>query len=403
MSHKGGTILILALLWSAGSACATDVVTAKQFASYEELQAGIRSAAGAGDAFWNRVLAHKTMPLIFGERAVFLWRGSAQKVEWRGDFSLWDPSPEMQGKQIGATGIWWCERSFPKDTRLDYKLVLNGDDWQLDPLNPYQQIGGYGPNSEVRMPLWKPPSNIVPREGLQHGKLTTDIPFDSTRLGYSVNYRVYTPAGAASNLPVLFVTDGSDYWRDEMGGLVITLDNLIADRKMTPILVVFIDPWDRKENVNRRKEELIPGPDRACPFCEFIVDELLPVIGKSYATARSRERRGILGTSLGGVHATLMATRYGTVFGLVAIQSPASWRSEWVIDEAGSANPLPAKAFIDVGVFEGDMLQSARKLRDTWSEKKVDIRYLEVNDGHSWGHWRATLADMLEFLFPYTP
>jgi enterochelin esterase family protein len=256
------------------------------------------------------------------------------------------------------------------------------------------------------MPEWKPPSNVIPRTDVKRGKLTEDISINSAKLGYSINYRVYTPHNfnpkSSTDLPVLFITDGSDYWNDEMGGLVITLDNLIADKKIAPILAVFIDPWDRKNNVNRRKQELIPGSDRSCSFCEFIVDELIPEIERAYPVAKRREQRGIVGTSLGGLHATLMALRYGSMFGLIGVQSPAYYRSEWVLDQAGTADPLPIKAFINAGRFEGGYVNSARTLRDTWSQKNANVQYFEVNEGHSWGHWRALLDDMLQFFYPPT-
>jgi enterochelin esterase family protein len=293
---------------------------------------------------------------------------------------------------------------FPRDARFDYKLFLDGRLWDLDPLNPLKQVGGYGPNSELRMPDWKFPENVVRRENIPHGTLSKDIPFKSAQLGYVINYRVYTPPGfdtaLSKNLPVLYASDGSDYWNDQMGGLVTTLDNLIADGRIVPMLAVFIDPWDQKEGVNRRQAELVPAQDRRCAFCEFMVDELIPAIDSTYPTKASREGRAIIGASLGGLHATLMAMRYGRLFGMAGIQSPAFPPAPWVLDEIGDAEVLPAKAFIDVGVFEGGLTEGARVLRDKLKKRQVDVKYVEVNEGHSWGHWRAQLDDMLVYFFP---
>jgi enterochelin esterase family protein len=376
------------------------------FASLSELEKSIQAVESGGDAeaLWRRVLAHRTMPLIFDQTAVFFWRGDAGSLEWRGDFNLWKSTEETRGKRIGNSNIRYLQRSFPRDARLDYKIVLNGQDWQVDPLNPHQQLGGFGPNSEVRMPDWKPSPDVVPRKEIPHGQLSGDIAFKSVHTGYSINYRVYTPPGfdpaTSGKLPVLYVTDGSDYWNDGMGGLVIILDNLIADRRIAPLLAVFIDPWDREANENRREKELVPAADRSCKFCEFLAAELIPAIDKSYPTGAAREHRAILGTSLGGLHSTLMANRYGSLFGLIAIQSPAYFRTLWVLEESGNADPLPIKAFINAGIFEGEYVNYARTLRDIWQQKKVSVRYMELNEGHSWGHWRAVLDDMLEYFFP---
>ncbi len=380
-------------------------VESKPFASLDELRSAMRSAAKSGkaDPFWNRVLAHKTMPLVFGDQVVFLWRGDARKVEWKGDFTGWDSSPDAQGKRLGKTDIWALERTFPRDGRFDYKLFLDGRFWDLDPLNPFTQVGGYGPNSELRMPDWKYPANAVRRDGIARGTLSKDIPLESEKLGYVVNYRVYTPPGfdpaPSKGLPVLYATDGSDYANDAMGSLVITLDNLIADSRIAPVIVVFIDAWDRKEGVNRRESELIPAQDRRCAFCEFMVDELIPAIDADYPTDPSRLGRAIVGTSLGGLHATLMSMRYGRLFGMAGIESPAFSPAPWVLEEVGEAEVLPARVFIDVGAFEGGLTEQARVLRDRLRKRTIDLKYVEPNEGHSWGHWRAQLDDMLVFFF----
>ncbi len=379
------------------------------FTSLEELRASLTKVAESGQAddFWKRVLAHKTMPLIFHGDVVFLYRGSADSVEWRGDFSSWEPAPETRGRRLGKTDVWVYERSFPLDARLDYKLVTDGATWLLDPLNPYQQMGGYGPNSEVRMPRWRAPEHVKRQKGVARGTLGADIAFASRKLGYTVNYRVYTPAGfdhaTAKKLPVLYVTDGSDYWNDEMGSLVITLDNLIAGKRIVPLIAVFIDPWDRVAGVNRRETELVPAADRTCAFCEFIAEELVPAIDAAYPTRASRDARAILGTSLGGLHATYMSTHYASLFGLAGIQSPALWPAPWVVEEIGRGTRLPRKAFISAGTFEKGFAESGRDLRDRFKRAGVNAKYIESHEGHSWGQWRALLDDLLLFFFSNVP
>ncbi len=398
--------LIFALPWLALGLAAHAGGAAAPFRSPGELRAALDSVAKAvepTDSLWSRVLAHREMPLVFGDQVVFLWRGQAESVEWRGDFSSWQPSPETRGRRLGTTDIWTYERSFPRDARLDYKLVLDGETWLVDPLNPHQQLGGYGPNSEVRMPDWRPPENVVCRDGTPRGTLSGDLSLASARLGYAVTYRVYVPSGldlaAARDLPVLYVTDGSDYWTDGMGALVVTLDNLLSDRRIEPVLVVFIDPWDRKQGVNRREREYVPAPDRGCSFCDFLVEELVPAIDARYPTRRARQGRAIVGASLGGLHATLMVTRYGNHFAMAGVQSPAFGHGPWVLAEAGAAKPLPTKIFIDAGTFEDGIRDGARQLRDTLQRRGIDLRHVELHQGHSWGQWRELLDDLLLFFY----
>jgi enterochelin esterase family protein len=273
----------------------------------------------------------------------------------------------------------------------------------LDPLNPHRQLGGFGPNSEARMPDWQPSEWVTRKAGTPQGRFSEDIPFASKKLGYSVNVRVYTPAALdkdAGPLPTLYVTDGSDYYHDEMGSLVIVLDNLLAAGRIRPLIAVFIDPWDRAAQANRREQELVPRPGGLCAFCDFIVEELVPHIDSRYPTRTTADGRAILGTSLGGLHATYMGLAHPDVFGAIAVQSPAYRPAQFVLDRVLAAEGWKPRVFLDMGLYEKRLLGDSRRLARKLEELGVDHRYLEPPEGHSWGHWRATLDDALLFLFP---
>ncbi len=391
--------LILALL------TAPPLLAAQPFVSLDDLDRAIAAVAKgkSANAFWERVVAEKRMPLIFGETVVFLYRGEGKTVEWRGDHVGWRPSEEARGKRIGRSDIWQYRRAFERDARIDYKLVVDGARWLIDELNPHAQVGGYGPNSELRMPDWRPSPLVTRSSNLPRGTLSTEQRLTSEELGYDVVYRVYTPAGLASDardLPSLYVTDGSDYWRDDMGALVVVLDNLIASKALPPLVTVFVDPWDRKNGVNRRETEYIPAQDGVCRYCTFLTGELVPLIDSRYPTARSSDSRAILGTSLGGLIATVMTARHRDVFGLAGIQSPAYWLAPGGLDRLLSGDTAPARAFIDIGSHEGDeAIADARRAKTILESHGASVGWLEPHDGHSWGHWRATVDDVLLFLF----
>ncbi len=161
--------------------------------------------------------------------------------------------------RIGLSDVWMRVYPFPEAARLDYKLVRNGT-WILDPANPHQQWSGFGPNSELRMPAWVFPSETVRDPQVPAGAFTPSLSLASTNLGYTVRYRVYTPAGydALSDLPVVYVTDGHEYADDRLGAFRIVLDNLIADGRAEPAIAVFIDP--RVNGQNLRRAAIRPEP-----------------------------------------------------------------------------------------------------------------------------------------------
>jgi enterochelin esterase family protein len=381
---------------------------AAPFASLAELDAALAAVeAGASpDPLWMRVTAAHTMPLTFGLTAVFLHRTKAPKVEWRGDFNGWDSTPDWLGKRVGQSDLWTQRRSFLEGARLDYKIVENGGDWLLDPLNPFQQLGGYGPNSELRMPGYVAPDHTRRGPEVPHGTLLRNELVPSKRLGYGVNLRVYQPArkeGDTAKLPVLFVTDGSDYYDSGMGSLVATLDNLIAQGRIPPLLAVFVDPWDPEHKENRREREYLGGAKPrekagACPYCDFLALEVAPLIDSRYATDPTR--RGVLGVSLGGVAAALTGLRHPAVFPLLGLQSPSVWALPALPQQIERSKEGPRRVALDVGLYEGEeMPAGGRALRAAYQQRKAAVLYREVPEGHSWGHWKNTVAEALSFLY----
>ena len=238
------------------------------------------------------------------------------------------------------------------------------------------------------------------------GTLGTSVEIPSLRLGYAVNIRVYEPpsAGTCESLPVLYVTDGSDYWKPELGNIVETLDELISSGRIAPLIAVFIDAWDPVLQRNRRYEQFLPAgtetvePFESCPFCDFIVHEVVPLVEERYPV--DAERRGILGSSLGGFNAAYMALTHPDLFRVVGIQSPSIWRQPWFTERVARATGLPQKVAIDVGTEESMFLPGARALRDAYASRGVAMQYREAPADHSWRHWRATAAEVLLFLYP---
>jgi enterochelin esterase-like enzyme len=370
------------------------------FTSVEEFQAALEGAlidVGELHALWNRLLEHQQIPLTIGESAIFLYRGEAESVEWRGDFNDWQFSSATVGERQGDTDLWMMTQEFPSDARLDYKIVLDGNNWILDPNNPLQQMGGLGANSELRMPDYMPSPYVIYREDIAHGTLTDDQTIFSVSMDYDINYRVYLPTSyeALDDLPVVYATDGQDYADDAMGSMVIVLDNMIAEGLIEPVIAVFIDPREPENpSNNRRDREFIVNP----LYADFLATELVPSIDAAYDTHPTPAARVILGTSYGGLNSAYVGLRYSDVFGLLAINSPAFWAGRMVYTQFEELERLPLNIFMTTGC-PWDTCGAAQRMRDILEEKEYPLLYIEVHEGHSWGNWRALLDDMLIYFF----
>ena len=260
-----------------------DFVRQTIFNSYNDFKAALNTAAGSPnpadlDVFCNTLIDAGQVPYAQDNQVAFLYRGSASSVAFPGDHNGWNPgASSASASRIGSSDIWINERTFPSDSRIDYKIVINGGSWILDPANPLQIWGGFGPNSELRMPDYIFPQETVRRPAQSNGSISPDILISSVpnNLGYDVNYRVYTPAGYDENnladLPVIYVTDGHEYAVDHLGAAVTVMDNLIADGLLLPAIAVFVDPRNPSNpSQTRRASEYGSNP----AFADFLADVL---------------------------------------------------------------------------------------------------------------------------------
>jgi len=383
------------------------VATVLHAQDYSQLKTVLTSLSSADSTTrentWQELIKSNQIPLTLADSVTFLYRGEAKTVAWMGDFNGWgyDKEFQNQGTQIPGTDIWYLKTSFPKDARLDYKILINGSDWIVDPNNPHQQwsgVGGGSPNSELRMPDWKPDPVMIPRENIVKGTLEKDILFNSKTLGYQVTYSMYYPTNynQETMYPVLYVTDGYEYLHDRMGNMKVILDNLIADGKIKPLLVIFID---HREPVNRSNNRRMMELAMNNHYLNFIADEFIPAIENQHNVSKAREDRGIMGSSMGGLTAAYFAFSRPEVFGLAGIQSPAFWFKPAIYTLCDNPENPPVKIYMTTGTIK-DAEEGARKMKTILEKNTCTYQYTETNQGHSWGNFRDTIDEILLYFFP---
>jgi enterochelin esterase family protein len=349
------------------------------------------------EALLDSMVSNNQVPFKINDSVMFIYQGNASQVKWVGDFNGWNANTGYSGIQISGTNVWIAEKSFPPDARLDYKIVVNTSTWILDPLNSFIQYSGFGPNSELRMPAWQYPQETIRNAAILGGNVSDNYRISSEYLGYDVQYKVYTPKlySNLTNLPVIYVTDGHEYADAQLGSMVITLDNLIAQSVIPPVIAVFIDPRN-PDNIgsNRRMTEYTGNLN----FANFIAEELVTEIDANYKTSANPSDRIILGTSLGGLNSAFIALEKPSVFGNIAMHSPALWyNNQSVLNRYNSADNISnLKFYISTGTIN-DTEEEASELKSILVAKEIDHYYIAVNEGHSWGNWRARIKDVLVY------
>ncbi len=334
--------------------------------------------------------ANPIFPLIeYDTLTHFLYRGTASSVTVPGDANGWTASSFPMTK-LSTTNLWYHTRTFESDARLDYKLVLNGSNWILDPRNPHQVSGGFGPNSELRMPSYVTAPEIQYYPGIPHGTLRDTI-FFSSSLGNSRTIRVYTPPGYGSPLdsfPVVIVHDGLEYVT--LAQMNNVLDFLISQGRIQKTIAVFVPP------VNRTDEY---AGNQINQFTTFIVNELMPYIDSRYRTQRSPAHRATLGASNGGNIALWLGYSHPETFGNIAAYSSNIVNA---ISNGFQNSPLlDLKLYLDLGTYDiPQLIPLVRNFIPILQSKGYPHQYVEYHEGHSWGNWRAHIDNALEYFLP---
>jgi enterochelin esterase-like enzyme len=341
------------------------------------------------DSFMNAV---GSLPLREGETVChFIYRGAANGVNAPGDANNWNASA-FPLTRLSTTDLWYRTQIFEPDARLDYKFVLNGSTWILDPRNPLTVSGGFGPNSELRMPAYSAAPEILYYPGIPHGTLR-DTTYFSTNLGNSRTIRIYTPPGYESSTDsfgVILFHDGIEYTTLAQANNVI--DYLISQNRIRPIIGVFVPPLNRTAEYRTTQ---ING------FSSFIVNEIIPYIDARYRTRRSPDNRAVLGASDGGNITLWLGLNYSGVFGNVAAQSSNIVSA---ISSGFQNGPqLNLKLYLDLGTYDiPQLIPLVRSFIPILQARGYTYQYHEYHEGHSWGNWRAHIANALEMFFAPT-
>ncbi len=342
------------------------------------------------DAFITAVTP-RGFPYVNDDTASFIYLGNNSSAAVAGDFNGWNPGSSAM-TLVQGTSLWYYQDVFELNARLDYKFVLNGTYWILDPLNPNQVSGGYGPNSELSMPSYVQPWEINVYGGTPSGTLET-FSFFSEQVEEEYDVAVYLPHGydpeRTGGYPTAYFHDGEEYLG--LGSAKVVLDNIIHSGDLDTVLVVFIKP-------NNRMEEY--AGDLRDQYRLFIVNELRPHIDQHYNTSDDPADRAVCGTSLGGNIATLISYNHPDVFGRCGLHSAAFQLNGYEAFNMVVNGEIKEISWAMVwGTYEG-LYPNLREFRDFLLDNDYQLHWREMPEGHSWGLWRATIDELLTAFFP---
>jgi len=270
----------------------------------------------------------------------------------------------------------------------------------------------------------------LPSPGVARGGVTRHA-YHSAVANDDRDFFVYTPASydpkRAQAYPVLYLLHGlgddAERWLTGGGGAANILDNLIAQNKAVPMVVVTPLGYGTSQGPTGGR-----GSQNLIGYSKILLEEVMPMVDKAYNVSKNRDQRAIAGLSMGGAETLYVGLNHLDKFAWIGAFSSAPMLFPAAADAAAAVGPggggrgapqpmdpavfartfptLDAKAnsqirmlWIVCGTDDG-LIGVNRQFKDWLRSKGVQFTEQEVpNMAHVWPLWRQNLTDMAPRLF----
>src|SRR5436309_1533293 len=241
------------------------------------------------------------------------------------------------------------------------------------------------------------------RDGIGRGKLET-VEYDSKTVGVVRKARVYTPPGYSKDktYPVLYLLHGIGGDENEWtrgGAPDVILDNLYADKKLVPMIVVM--PNGRASKDSTAKD---PFPKQGPAFAAFekdLLNDLIPFVEKNYAVKTDRESRAIAGLSMGGGQSLNFGLNNLDTFAWVGgfSSAPNTRPPDRLIKDHAAAAKKLRLLYVACGDKDG-LFRISQGVHKMLEEKKVPhICNVILGGRHDFKVWKSDLYHFAQLLF----
>lgn len=384
-----------------------------------------------------------------GQVKLRLCAPDAASVRIAGDWNSKEPSGDPLTKS--DQGVWSISIGPLAPDFYQYSFIVDGvkviDPSNVHAANDAPRIGSYfiiaSPETQ---------SAYFENGDVPHGEVSA-IWYSSKYVASPRRALVYTPPNYRSgtqHYPVLYLLHGwggdENEWL-EMGRTEQIMDNLLADHKIVPMIVVMPNGHHDRHAVPDlapppKLSELAPLPPAGyditpsvTAIAKSVVEDLVPYVDGDFRTIRSSSSRAIVGLSMGGGQATFIGLNHPDLFAWVASFSgaviiwPGGMMPAPTPPASGGAGPaIPRYAlntdaiardapglnqsingklrllYISCGLDDG-LITSNKEFEDWLSSRGIHFTHEEVPGyAHVWSFWRRSLVEVAPLLFqPPTP
>ncbi|WP_121357427.1 alpha/beta hydrolase-fold protein [Flavisolibacter nicotianae] len=220
---------------------------------------------------------------------------------------------------------------------------------------------------------------------------------------------IYTPPGydvnGSEKYPVLYILHGGGEdergWA-EQGRTDLILDNLIANGKAKPMLVVMMDG-------NLGGGGLAGFGEPALRMFENeLKNSVMPFVEKNFRAETDAKNRALAGLSMGGLQTLYAGIKNTTLFSYLGVFS-SGWfanqpalsnpQYEFMKNNASAINSNLKSFWIAMGGKEDIAYNNCKIMLQKFDDMGIKYTYSEYPGGHSWPVWRNNLYNFAQVLF----
>ena len=296
----------------------------------------------------------------------------------------------------GPDGVWSVTVGPVDPDIYEYHFTVDGLD-NLDQRNPVVKYNSR-PNlieSIVEVPGAAP--RFYDLKPVPHGTVGIRY-YPSKTTGTTRRAYVYTPPNyerSNARLPVLYLLHGADgdetAWV-QFGRANLILDNLIAEKKAAPMIVVmpfaYAYPWHAG----------VAGDKQRADFEKDLLTDLIPFVQSNYRVAADRDHRALAGLSMGGGLTLAIGPRHLDTFSRLAVFSSGAGQApeKTLADVAANAKNVNAQLklfWIGVGTEDGAMA-GAKRTSEFLNSAGIKHTFKTSPGAHTWIVWRKYLNEV---------
>ncbi len=340
---------------------------------------------------------------------------NAKEVKIMGD---WMPSPGWVPGSEAMTkdekGIWSLTTKPLGSDLYSYSVLVDGLK-TTDPNNVYL-IRDVASVFNVFI-VGEGKGDLYSVKEVPHGSVTRRW-YNSPGNNMTRRITIYTPPGyenSKEKYPVLYLLHGmggdEEAWMS-LGRASQILDNLIAQGKATPMIVVMSN--------GNAAQEAAPGESdlgyyKPTPMLPHTMDgkfeetfpDIIQFIESNYRVKAEKSGRAIAGLSMGGFHSLHISSFYPNTFDYVGLFSAAIDPQEKNgskiyenFDDQLKAEKENGYKLYWIAIGKDDFLYKPNTdFRAKLDKLGMKYTYVETTGGHTWTNWRTYLSQFVPMLF----